>query len=142
MSPGGPPIQWSETIDLCNFKRGHHHRGNINAKFYEIWTSGSGGVDCRHFLSRALAAPLSVDWNHLCNFGRKHHEEQSCEIILNLDQWFRRKCSLKVILIWSSGSPFVQQSVTICAIFVVGIMRNNTVKLFWIWVSGSGEDVV
>ena len=88
--------------------------GNINAKLYEIWTSGSGGVDCRHFLSRALAAPLSVDWNHLCNFGRKHHEEQSCEIILNLDQWFRRKCSLKVILIWSSGSPFVRQSNHLC----------------------------
>ena len=25
------------------------------------------------------------DWNHLCNFGRRHHEEQSCEIISNLD---------------------------------------------------------
>ena len=32
-----------------------------------------------------LWQPLcSVDWNHLCNFGRQHHEEQSCEI-LNLD---------------------------------------------------------
>ena len=30
----------------------------------------------------------SVDWNLLCNFGRVHHEEQSYEIILNLDQWF------------------------------------------------------
>ena len=26
-------------------------------------------------------------------------EEQPCEIILNLDQWFRRKCCLKVFLI-------------------------------------------
>ena len=32
----------------------------------------------------------SVDQNHLCNFGRRHHEEQSCEIILNFDQWNRR----------------------------------------------------
>ena len=33
-----------------------------------------------------------VDWYHLCIFGRRHHEEQSCEIILNLGQWFRRCC--------------------------------------------------
>ena len=33
--------------------------GNIHVKLYEIWTSGSGeDVVLRHFLSRALAAPL------------------------------------------------------------------------------------
>ena len=52
----------------------------------------------------------------MCNIGRRHHEEQPCEFILNLDQWFRRKGRLNVFLIWSSGSPFVQQSITICAI--------------------------
>ena len=73
----------------------------------------------------------SADRKHLCNCGRGHLEKQFCEIILNLDQWFRRKCCLKVFLIWSSGSPVVQQSVTICAILVEGIMRNNnSVKLF------------
>ena len=72
-----------------------------------------------------LWQPLcSADWNHLCNFGRKHHEEQFCEIILNLDHWCRRKCRLKVFLIRSSGIPFVQRSVTICAILVERIMRN------------------
>ena len=70
----------------------------------------------------------SVDWNHLCDLGRRLHEEQSCEIILNLDQWFRRKCCLKLFLIWSSGGPFVQWSVTICAILVEGIMDNSSVK--------------
>ena len=25
----------------------------------------------------------------MCNFGRGYQEEQFCEIILNLDQWFR-----------------------------------------------------
>ena len=66
-----------------------------------------------------LWQPLcSVHWNHLCNIGRRLYEEQPCEIILNLDQWFRRKCRLKVFLIWSAGSPFVQRSVTICAILV------------------------
>ena len=70
-----------------------------------------------------LWQPLcSVDRKpHLCNFGIRYREEQFCEIILNLDQWFRRKCSLKVFLIWSSDSPFVQWSVFICAILVEGI---------------------
>ena len=83
----------------------------------------------------------SVDWNRLCTIGRRYHEEQFCKIILNLDQRFRRKCRLKVLLIWSSGSPFVQRSVTICAILVEGIKRNNSVKLVQIWASGSGGDV-
>ena len=34
--------------------------------------------------------------NHLCIFGRVHHEGQFCEIILNLDQWIRR-CRIKDI---------------------------------------------
>ena len=37
-------------------------------------------------------------------------------------------CCLKVFLIWISGSPFVKRSVTICAIFIEGITRNNSVK--------------
>ena len=68
--------------------------------------------------------------NHLCNFGRGYQEEQFCEIILNLDQCFRRRYVLKIFLIWSSGGPYVQRSETICAILVEGIMRNNSVKLF------------
>ena len=55
--------------------------------------------------------------------------EQFCEIILNLDQGFRR-CLLKTFLIWGSGGPFVQGSGTICAILVEGIKRKNSVKLF------------
>ena len=34
----------------------------------------------------------SAERNQLCNFGRGHHEEQFCEIILNLGQWFGRCC--------------------------------------------------
>ena len=63
-------------------------------------------------------------------FGIRHREEQISEIILNLDQWVRRRCRLKIFLIWSSGSHFVQWSKNICAILVKGIMRNNSVKLF------------
>ena len=70
-----------------------------------------------------------VEPNHLCNFGSRHHEEQFCENILNLDLWFRTRCRLKIFLIWSSGGPFVQPSRTICAILGDGIKRNNSVKL-------------
>ena len=55
----------------------------------------------------------SVDWNHLCNCGRVHHEEQFCEIIFNFDQWIRR-CRLKpfiralVVPLLGVMEPFVQ----------------------------------
>ena len=39
----------------------------------------------------------SAEHNHLCNFGRGYYQEQFCEIILNLGQWFMR-CRLKDIL--------------------------------------------
>ena len=114
-SSGSPPVCWRRTIYAVS-KDGI--MGNTHVKYYGIWTSGSGGNAVqRYFISRALAAPLLVDRNHLCNFGRRYHEEQFCEIILNLDQWFRRRCRLKVFLIWSSDSPFVQRSVFICAFF-------------------------
>ena len=74
-------------------------------------------------------SPCSVEQNHLWNFGRRHHEEKFCEIILNSNQWFRR-CHLNIFLIWSFGRSFVQQSRTICEILVKGIMRNISVKLF------------
>ena len=46
----------------------------------------------------------SVERNHLCFFGRKCYEEQFCEIILNLDQWFRRRCHLKDVKDFLSGA--------------------------------------
>ena len=43
--------------------------------------------------------PLSsADRNHLCYFCRRHHKEQICKIILNLEQWFRRKWHLNLYL--------------------------------------------
>ena len=77
-----------------------------------------------------------VEPNYLCNFGRVYKEEQLCENIFNLDQWFRRRCGLKIFLIWSSGSSYVKRGGTICAILEQGIMRNNSVKLFRNWTSG------
>ena len=52
----------------------------------------------------------SAERNHLCNFGRASH----CEIILNLDVWYRR-CCLKdflsgalAALVFSGVEPFMQ----------------------------------
>ena len=85
----------------------------------KFWSVVQQEMPFKHISYLELWQPLcSVGWNHLCNIGRGHLEEQSCEIILYLDKWFRRKCHLKVFLIWSSGSPFVQRSVTICGLRV------------------------
>ena len=46
---------------------------------------------------------------------------------LNSDQWFRMRCHLKILLIYSSGCHLVWQCGTI---LVKGIMRNISVKFF------------
>ena len=69
-------------------------------------------------------------------------EEQFCEIILNLGQWFRRRKSFKKFLIWCSGGPPAQWSKTNYAILKEGIKGNTHVKLYEIRTSGSGGDVV
>ena len=46
-----------------------------------------------------------MELNHLDYFDRGYHEAQFCEIVLNLDKWFRRKCRLKTFHIRSSGGP-------------------------------------
>ena len=33
-----------------------------------------------------------MKWNHLSNFKIGHYGEPICEIILNLGQWYRRRC--------------------------------------------------
>ena len=48
----------------------------------------------------------------------------------------------KRFLIWSSGGPPVQWSGTIYAILKEGITGKILVKLYKIWTSGSGGDVV
>ena len=79
--------------------------------------------------SLELWQPLCwVEWKHLCNFGRKHHEDQFCEIIIEFGSLVQQRCRFKTFLIWSSGDSFVQQSGTICAILVKGIMRYNSAK--------------
>ena len=40
----------------------------------------------------------SAEPNHLWNYIRGYVEEQFCESILNLGQWFKRRCCLKDFL--------------------------------------------
>ena len=65
----------------------------------------------------------------MCNFGRRHHKEQFCEIPLNLHPVVQ-EMSLKDISYLELWRPFVQRSGTICAVLVEGILRNNSVNLF------------
>ena len=67
-------------------------------------------------------APLFSGAEPFVQFGRRRHEEQFCEIILNLDHLFRRRCHLKDFL-----SRHVRRSGTIYAILVEG---NIYMKLF------------
>ena len=78
----------------------------------------------------------------MCNFVRGCYEEQFREIILNLDQWFKRRGLLKIILIWSYGGLFVWLSGTIYATLKEGIIENIHVKLYESWTSGLGGVVV
>ena len=54
---------------------------------------------------------------NVCNYGRRHNVEQFCEIILNLNKWFRRRYDLKTFLIYNSGGHFLEEW-KICAILV------------------------
>ena len=88
----------------------------------------------------------------MCNFGRRHYKEQLCEIILNLDQWFRRRCCLKAFLSWSCGGPFFSAELNhlctfgrgyyeeqFCGIIfnlVQWFLRRCLLKIFLIWSSG------
>ena len=61
---------------------------------------------------------------------------------MKFDQWLSKKCLLKTFLFWSFGGPPVQLSKTIYAILKEGIRGNIHVKLYKIWISGSGGDVI
>ena len=55
----------------------------------------------------------SAERNDLCNFGRGYQLDQFCEIIMNLDRWFRcylKDCSSGALtaLLFSRTKRFVQ----------------------------------
>ena len=88
------PFCSAEQNHLCNFGRGCYEEHilwnyfkfgpmvqEMSFKRFLIWSSGSPPVRW----SRTIHAILK----------KGHHREHSCEVIWNLDQWFRRRCHLK-----------------------------------------------
>ena len=56
----------------------------------------------------------SGEHKNLRNFSRGYHEKHFCEIILNLDKWFKSRCRLKdfssrapAALVFSGVEPFM-----------------------------------
>ena len=72
----------------------------------------------------------SAEQNYLGILSRNICEEYLCEIILNFNQWFSRRCRFEIFLIYSSDGHLVRQSKTNWAILAEGIMRNISVKLY------------
>ena len=62
----------------------------------------------------SLVALLLGKVETFVQFSRGHYEDHFCEIILNLDQWFR--CHLKIFFIYSFVGSLVQQRGTMYAI--------------------------
>ena len=84
-------VEWNH---LCNFARRHHEE-----QFCEIILNLENFGPVVQQMSFKDISYLefwqpfcSEEWNHLCNVGKGHYEERFCEIILNLDQWFRMEC--------------------------------------------------
>ena len=48
------------------------------------------------FLTMFLTFVLTAQRSCLRNVWKGHYGKQLCEVILNLDQWFRTECYLKV----------------------------------------------
>ena len=140
--------------------------------------------------NHVYALTPEVDFDLTKWYVRGLYEKHLCEIILNFDQLFRRRCRLKYFLItalvailfggaepfrqmWLSAlrgpflcnnfefGPLVQEDMSSkemsylvlprpsfsteqwhLAISAECVMRNISLKLFWICISGSGYDVV
>ena len=51
-------------------------------KLFRIWVIGSEADNVEKILYLELWQPsCSLEQNHLCNFEREHHWENSCEVI-------------------------------------------------------------
>ena len=75
-------------------------------------------------------------------FSRGQHEDHFCEIILILGQWFRRKMALTYISYPELCRPFCLAEQIHSCNFCKGHYEEQSMKLFLIWTSGSGGDVV
>ena len=72
---------------------------NNSVIFFQLGPAVQEGMPLKDISYLELWQHLhSFEQNHLCNFGRRHHEEKLCEMVFEFEQWFRR-CRLKVFLI-------------------------------------------
>ena len=125
-SSGNPPVQWSETI-YAILKEGI--MGNIHVKLCEKFGPVvQEEMSFKDISYLELWRPFCyVERKHLCNFGRGYQEEKFCEIILNVDQRFRR-CVFKGISYLELWRPLFSGKRNHLCNLVEGIMRNNSVK--------------
>ena len=87
---------------------------NIFLKLFEIEPVVQEEMPFKGISYQELRQPFcSAEHNHSCNFSRGYYEEQFCEIILNLGEWFR--CRLKdflsgalAALLFAGTEPFMQ----------------------------------
>ena len=83
-SSGSPPVRWSRTI-MQFWKRASW--GTLMWSYMEFAPVVQKEMLFKDISYLELRQPLSsAAWNHLCNFGRRYHddEEQFCKNILNL----------------------------------------------------------
>ena len=74
----------------------------------------------------------SAEQGHLCNASRGHYQEHFCEIILNLEQWFRN-CSIKYLLSTAQAVPLCSGVEPFeCAILVAGIEKHFCEFIFYL----------
>ena len=88
-------VEWNQ---LCNISRGHYEDSSVKLFKFRAVVKEKMPFKDKSYLE--LWQPFcSAERNHLCNFSKRCYDEQFCEILLNLDQWLRRKCRLKIFLI-------------------------------------------
>ena len=82
-----------------------------------------------------------MEQNQLCNVGRGYYEEQFCKIF-EFGPVVQEEMPFEDISYLELWRPFRSaKRKHVCNILVEGIKRNNSVKLFLNWTSGSGGDV-
>ena len=64
----------------------------ILCNYFELGQVVQEEIEFKDISYLELWSPCCLaEWSHEYKFGKGHYEEQFCEIILNLDQWFRAR---------------------------------------------------
>ena len=91
-------------------------RGTILWNYFQFRPVFQEEILVKIFHNCSFGGPFVQRSGTICaNCGSVYQEDQFCEIILNLDQWFRRRCCLKdflsgalAALLCSGAEPFMQ----------------------------------